>query len=224
MSSKRPNRARILGGIAFIALVAGCAEAPPTKAPEPSKQPTVAGVITPEGWVQEYNAGGQLVASRDGYGLQLILVGARSSSDAFPAIKKGVSSNTLPSEVAELHIANIKAAGAEQMEVLENEPAQIAGLSGYRLLLRHFDDRGLELRRVVYGAVDEKNSYRLTYEAPALYFFERDLPAFESMVNSFQRYSDFDTAVKSLKAGAATPSSPRWAAVRLDPPPPQKKR
>jgi hypothetical protein len=224
MPSEWLRNARILGGIAFIALVTGCAEAPPKKASEPPKQPIVAGVMTPEGWVREYSAAGQLIASRDGYSLQMVLVAARTNIDAFPAIKKSASSSTLPSEVAELHIANTKAAGAEQLEVLENEPAQVAGLSGYRLLFRHFDDRGLELRRVVYGAVDEKYIYRLTYEAPKLYFFERDLPEFEAMVKSFERRSDVDTGVKSSEAGAASASSPRWAAVRLDAPTPDKKK
>lgn len=224
MSGKPLRSAGILCCVAFLALVAGCAEAPPKKAPTPPKQPTVGGLTTPEGWVREYSPGGPLLASRDGYCLQIVLVGARSNIDAFPAIKKGVSAGTLPSEVAELHIANMKAAGGEQIEVMENEPAQVAGLSGYRLVLRRFDDRGLELRRVVYGAVDEMYFYRLIYDAPALYFFERDLPDFEATVKSFQRSSDFDTAVKSLEAGGPSPSSQRWAAVRLDAPAPQKKQ
>ena len=211
--------------VVLIAVVAGCAEAPPQKPPEAAKpQPTVAGVVTPEGWVPEYNAGGQLIVSRDGYLVQMILVGARSNLDAFPAIKKGAAAGMLPSEVAELHIANMKAAGGEQLEVLENDPAPIADVSGYRLVLRHFDDRGLELRRVVYGAVDEKYFYRLIYEAPTLYFFDRDLTQFETLVKSFQRQPDFDTAVKNLESGATPPSTPRWAAVRLDRPQQQRKQ
>jgi hypothetical protein len=60
------------------------------------------------------------------------------------------------------------------------------------------DDRGLELRRVVYSAVDEKYFYRLMYEAPTVYFFDRDLPQFEVLVKSFQRQPDFDTTVRNL--------------------------
>jgi len=222
MPNNRLLLAPILFGIAFIGVLAGCAETPSKPVSAQTMQPAVAGVITPEGWVQEYNAGGQLIASRDGYPLQIILVAARSNIDAFPAIKKGVTPSTLPSEVADLNIANIKAMGVDA-ELVENEPAQVAGRSGYRLLLRHFDGRGLEWRQVVYGAVDEKYFYRLYFEAPALYFFARDLPAFEGMVKSFQRSPDFDTTVKGTEAGTAPTSSPRWAVVRLDAPVAKKK-
>jgi hypothetical protein len=86
------------------------------------------------------------------------------------------------------------------------------------------DDRGLELRRVVYSPVDEKYFYRLMYEAPTVYFFDRDLPQFEVLVKSFQRQPDFDTTVRNLGGGATAPSDPRWAAVRLDNPPQPKKQ
>jgi hypothetical protein len=221
------HTARIVCASVWLALGAGCAETPPKPGQQPAappKQPAVAGLIVPEGWVQEYNRAGQLVASRDGYFLQLVVVTARSNLDAFPAIKKAAHPAALPSETAELQIANTKASVDEQMEVLENEPAEVAGLTGYRLLMRHFDDRGLELRRVIYGVVDDKYIYRLTFESPALFFFERDLPAFEAMVKSFQRTADFDTAVKALEAREAAAPSARWAAVRPDPPPQAPKK
>ena len=40
----------------------------------------------------------------------------------------------------------------------------------------------MELRGVVYSAVDEKYFYHLMYEAPTVYFFDRDLPQFEALV------------------------------------------
>jgi hypothetical protein len=195
-----------LCGIVGFALIAGCAQTPVPpvqKAPAPTPLEPVACIRTPDGWVQEHNAIHQLVASRDGYLVQFIFVAARTNFDAFPDINKGADQSMLPSQLAELHIANLKAGSDEKVEVLENEPAEVGGLAGYRLQLRFFDGRGLEFKAFVYGAADEHYFYRLAYQAPVLYFFDRDLPAFEAMVKSFQR-------------GSPPPREPGWAIVSLD--------
>jgi len=195
--------------VGFV-LIAGCAQTP-QKAPAPTPLEPVARIHTPEGWVQERNAYHQLVASRDGYFVQTIFVAARTNPDAFPAIKKGADPGMLPSQLAELHIANLKASSGERLEVVENEPAEVGDLTGYRLQLRSFDGRGLEFRTIVYGAADEHYFYRLAYNAPVLYFFDRDLPAFEAMVKTFQR-------------GPVPPGESGWVIVSLDLIPVEKKK
>jgi len=189
--------------IAGFAVIAGCAQTQPRKAPAPTPLEPVARIRTPEGWVQERNAYHQLLASRDGYFVQAIFVGARVNSDAFPAIKRSAEPGMLPSQLAELQIANVKTASGEKLEVVENEPAEFGDLSGYRLQFRSFDGRGLEFRTIVYGAADEHYLYRMSYNAPVLYFFDRDLPVFEAMVKSFQR-------------GPVPPGESGWAIVSLD--------
>ena len=210
MTNSCQRAASALCGIVGFTLIAGCAQTP-QRAPAPTPLEPVARIRTPEGWVQERNAYHQLLASRDGYFVQSIFVAARANLDAFPAIKKGADPSMLPSQLAELHIANLKAGSGERVEVLENEPAEVGDLAGYRLQLRWFDGRGLEFRTIVYGAADEHYFYRLAYQAPVLYFFDRDLPAFEAMVKTFQR-------------GTPPPDELGWAIVSLDLIPVQKKK
>jgi hypothetical protein len=205
MANSNGRRASTLCFIVSFTLMAGCAQTSPWTAPArtPTVLEPVARIHTPEGWVQEHNAYRQLVASRDGYLVQLIYVSARTNFDAFPDINKDADPSMLPSQLAELNIANLKAGSDEKIEVLENEPAEVGDLAGYRLQLRFFDELGLEFRALVYGAGDEHYFYRITYQAPVLYFFDRDLPAFEAMVKTFQR-------------GSPPRGEPGWAIVSLD--------
>src|SRR5271169_5411193 len=130
MANSTKRRAGALCGIVSFALVAGCAQTPTQKAPARPPLEPIAHVRTPEGWVQERNGYNQLVSSRDGYPVQFIFAAARNNLDAFPVIKKSADQGMLPSQVAELHIANLKANSGEHLEVLENEPAELGDLAG----------------------------------------------------------------------------------------------
>ena len=45
---------------------------------------------------------------------------------------------------------------------------------------------GLRLKTVHYGLLDGKWVYRLIYQAPARYYFEKDLATFEQVRESFK--------------------------------------
>ena len=95
----------------------------------------------------------------------------------------------LPSELADLAIAELRA-GQEQklpsLEVLSNAPAEIGGHNGFALHLRFQTDQGLRMELLMRGFVDQRGFYLLTYRAPTLHYFERDRPVFESLVSSFR--------------------------------------
>jgi len=75
----------------------------------------------------------------------------------------------LPSELADLAIAELRA-GQEQklpsLEVLSNAPAEIGGHNGFALHLRFQTDQGLRMELLMRGFVDQRGFYLLTYRAP----------------------------------------------------------
>jgi hypothetical protein len=144
-------------------------------------------VELPTGWIRQYTAEKNLIASRDGFLLQTIALVRRPLKEAFPRTKKVATTGMLPSELAELEIAELKLRGelTAALTVLENEPAALSGKEGFRVKVAYNNARGLEFNEVVYGVADESSMYRVTYRAPKLYYFDRYYPDFERAVQSF---------------------------------------
>lgn len=145
-------------------------------------------VDLPVGWIKQWSQTGELTVSRDGPALQTIAVSRSLLANAYPKIKKAASETALPAELAEMRIAELKATNEQlaALQVLENEPAIMGGKDGYRLKVAYKSQRGLRYERMIYGVVDQKASYVLEYAAPSLLYFERDLPVFQKVVDSFQ--------------------------------------
>lgn len=143
-------------------------------------------VELPAGWIRDYTPEKNLVASRDGYPLEAIAVVRRPLKAAFPRTKKAATASMLPSELAELEIAEIKARDelTAALTIVENEPAPISGREGFRLKVAYNTPRGLEINEVVYGVTDGTAMYLITYRAPRLYYFDRYYPDFEKTVAS----------------------------------------
>jgi hypothetical protein len=94
----------------------------------------------------------------------------------------------LPSELAELEIAEIKARDelTEALTVLENEPALVSGKEGFRVRVSYRNPRGLEIHEEVYGVVEQSRLYLLVYRAPRLHYFPKYYPDFQKTVASLQ--------------------------------------
>jgi hypothetical protein len=145
-------------------------------------------VTLPPGWYH-HQSGDSLLLSQDGLDLQRILIQYHPHDKAFETLEKHSSATMLPSELAELTIAEIKAgqeSGLPSMIVLGNEPMEIAGHGGFNLHLRFKTDAGLRIELLARGFVDEKGFYLLMYRAPTLHYFARDRQAFESVTESFR--------------------------------------
>ncbi|MFQ6023751.1 MAG: hypothetical protein ACE5NW_13610 [Acidiferrobacterales bacterium] len=172
--------------IVIVTLVTACAPWAMIKEPlveGPGKSFTIE---LPIGWVRAKFVPNAILATRDGIGIQFIEVVKRSHDNAFPRIKEKTEADMLPSEVAELVIAEIKTdERLSGLKVVRNAPATIGGKTGFRLHLRMKNEDGLRYEAVVYGFVDEAGFYRLAFQAPAIHYFKRDLPAFEEVVKSF---------------------------------------
>lgn len=145
-------------------------------------------VTLPAGWLR-LESDDSLVLSKDGILLQSISIQFRPHSKAFEKIEKDSSSSMLPSELAELTIAEFKATqeeGLPSLEILHNAPVEIAGHTGFGILLQYKTDSGLRMSMLLRGVVDASGFYLIKYSAPTLHYFERDRQTYESLTESLQ--------------------------------------
>ena len=145
-------------------------------------------VDLPVGWIKQYTMENNLMVSRDGFLLQTVAIVHRPLKDAFQRTKKDAADSMLPSELAELEIAEIKARDelTEALTVLENEPASVSGKEGFRVRVAYHNPRGLEIHEEVYGVVGQSRLYLLVFRAPRLYYFPKYYPDFQKTVESFK--------------------------------------
>jgi hypothetical protein len=145
-------------------------------------------VMLPAGWMR-LESGGNLLLSKDGIDLQRIIIEYHTHDKAFEKLKKTSSDTMLPSELAELTIADLKASQKDSLpslKVISNAPVEIGGHAGFLLHLGYKTDEGLRIELLMEGFADAAGYYLITYRAPALYYFERDRGAFESICASFR--------------------------------------
>ncbi|WP_415882082.1 hypothetical protein [Neptuniibacter sp. QD34_54] len=145
-------------------------------------------VTIPGGWV-EYNDSKEntIVLTKEGPALQWVNFRESSLDKPFEFIDVKLKSDALVNEVADHFVENLKAQQSG-LTVEKNQlvPMDINGNDGFKLTLNATNPNGLVFKVLVYGSITTKSLYILSYESPALYFFEKELPEFESMANSFQ--------------------------------------
>lgn len=185
--------------IMLAALLAGCVT-PPARVDVPFTQAQDKSytVDLPIGWIRHFAQDGTMLVSKDGFALQTIAILRMKPDLAFPKTKKSASETLLPSELAELQIAEMKTE-TEQMsalKVLDNEPVMVDGREGFRVRTSYFTQRGLEINRVTYGLADKSGYYRIEYVSPKLYYFDRTFGDFEKVMASFRLGSKQQTAAK----------------------------
>lgn len=153
-------------------------------------------VDLPVGWIRHYTQDRVLVASRDGFALQVIRVTHRPLDKAFPRTKKAASEAILPSELAELQIAELKTASAQTaaLTVIDNQPVTLDGRDGFRVRVSYYTPRGLEINQVIYGLTEKSDYYYMEYVSPKLYYFDRTFGDFEKVVASFRTAAKAKTA------------------------------
>lgn len=140
----------------------------------------------PEGWMGATEVEG-LVASRDGFSLQVIRVGRLEPGKALPHTKKTISATMTPQEISEVLVDDVRTSGAVKgLKVLENRPATISGERGFRTLLAFRNSDGLKSRAVLSGVLIGKNVWRIIYTAPERYYFDLDLPTFDKALTTFR--------------------------------------
>lgn len=144
----------------------------------------------PAGWrYQKMAFGDECLATRDGPYLQAVYVDYRKHKKAFPGIKKDATPDMMPQELAEKLVADITASrGLQNMQVLSDEPAELAGLPAFRLHLAYrtaVDAGSVRYEEIVVGANSPQGIFVVHYRAPVLHYFTRDVVAYEQALASF---------------------------------------
>lgn len=178
----------------FVALIAivltGCQTY--KRLPETDSQLSASGanyeVTVPGGWVQfSFVDNGEIIITKDGLSLQKVGFRESSLDKPFPALDIKLADNVLINEVADHYIEDFKAqVNGITVEKVSLIPTEIADADGFKLRLNAVTTGGLEYSILVYGVVKNQKLYTMSYQAPSLYFFEKDLNTFETMAGSFQ--------------------------------------
>ena len=177
---------RLIGLLAIAALLGGCATYALTGSGPVSAEDKSYSVTLPQNWVRLASDSKRVIVTRDGFGLQRIMITRTEAKDAFPKIKKQADDKLLASELAELQIAELKSGGATNLTVVENLPARIGGRIGFRLRIRFLNDDGLAFDQVWCGVLDKGHYYLISFHAPELYYFDKYLPDFDRTLASFR--------------------------------------
>lgn len=175
----------------LILLAAGCATAPP-------KPVWVAAEATfrvekgnyavelPTGWMR-WNQEERVTITRDGFSLQIIGVDRHEVGKPLKHAKKRIEREMLPQEISGILIDDRTVMeDVASSEVLENVPAQLGGIDGFRFVLQLRLKNGEVRKFAMCGCRNGDWVYAVTYTAPARYYFQRDLPVFEGVSRSFR--------------------------------------
>jgi hypothetical protein len=155
---------------------------------EVAGQRTLDGSFTvdlPIGWVRALGYAQSLVITKDGTPIQEITISCLPQEKAFPATKRTLPGDALPSDVAAQHLAELRSnPGLANMTVSENAPATVAGEAGFKLHVEWRNAQGARYDGLIYGVLIRGKLLTLTYMALHLNFFPRDLPEFEKVLAS----------------------------------------
>ena len=127
----------------------------------------------------------RVVVTRNGLNLDFIDILQFDVGNAFPSLGKAVDSETLPSEMAELLIAEHKITlGIDNLQLVKNEPVVIAGQKGVLVRFRFKNRSGLQLEQLVFCFATKDYFYLFKFRAPSLHYYEASVPDFFGLVDS----------------------------------------
>jgi hypothetical protein len=143
-------------------------------------------VELPQGWMR-WNQGEHLFITRDGASLQYIQIGRMKLEDTSKNTKKKFSKGMLPQEASEVALDNM-ASNPDflNLEVIENTPATVNGIPGFKTVYTYKNKDGLRLKSIFYGFIIGDWFYSINYNAAQRYYFDKDLETFKKVVDSFK--------------------------------------
>ncbi len=141
----------------------------------------------PEGWHRFRDSSGDIILTKYGLALQSIRISRQPLSDLNKDAKKPLTSSALPHEVAhwfgEQFLASTR---LMNQQILETNTATVAGHPGYQVRVTFRNADGLKYQILQYGYLHDDAVTRLSYEAVAQDYYDRDLAAFEQVRASFR--------------------------------------
>lgn len=144
----------------------------------------------PAGWrYQKMPFGDECLATRDGPWLQAVYVDFRKHKKAFPGLKKDATPDMMPQELAEKLVADItQSRGLQNMQVLSDEPTELAGRPAFRLHIAYrtaVDAGSVRYEEYVVGTNSPQGIFVVHYRAPVLNYFSRDVEAYDKALATF---------------------------------------
>lgn len=171
----------------FILLLAGCVpqwtviEKPEIKLANASYS-----IKAPVGWKQLTGIGKKMFITKEGPALQAIEVQEVERKKAFASLKIEIKENVLVSELADYFIADFKTQ-LSGIQVNHNKTiaATLDNKQAFKVFLEFTNPEGLFFDVIAYGLMHNDIIYTLYYQAPRIYYFERDRQIFEDVAASF---------------------------------------
>jgi hypothetical protein len=136
--------------------------------------------------------------------LEYVLVQSRPLDQGFRFTRQKLNKKMLPHEAARLITDNMRSdTHIRQFRLLSSEPAMVGGHPGFKLAYTHQDQTGVEIKTVYYGVVVQDMFFTLRYSAARRHYFDSQLPAFDSVVQSVQFTSDLNSSSSGAHASHA---------------------
>ena len=140
----------------------------------------------PRGWMRS-NTNEHLLVTRDGVLLQNILVKRIPFDEPLSHTQKKLLQGMLAQEAAEIVLDDIQSDPAVlDFDLLDNAPAVLDGIPGFRVVFTYKDMDGLKLKSVYYGFLTAEWVYTLRYTAALRHYFDEEIDTFEYVVDSFR--------------------------------------
>lgn len=173
--------------LASLALLSGCVTWEKGGTPHTNTELGFT-VTTPDGWWFHSRLGGKpFTATRDGIGLENLVIQSYEVGKPLPNNKRNLESTATAFEIAELLSDDYMANRAlSQLEVRENLPVDFGGKPGFKLVLEYTNQDKLRITEIIHGALAEKRLLLLVYTGPTRHFMPRDRAAVDAVANSFR--------------------------------------
>lgn len=143
-------------------------------------------ITPPEGWMHLSTQESEML-SKDGPYLEYILLQSRPLAQRFRHTKQKLNAGMLPHEAARLITDNMRTDPLiRQFRLLASEPAMVGGHDGFRLTYTYKDPSGVEIKTIYCGVILPDRFFNLRYTATQRHYFEKELPAFNQVVESLR--------------------------------------
>jgi hypothetical protein len=178
--------------LVWLALMLSACAGPWTTAPDRLSAPQWS-IAPPEGWMH-LNTQQSEMLSKDGPYLEYILIQSRPLTQGFRTTNQKLNAGMLPHEAARLITDNMRSDPLiRQFRMLAMEPASLGGHDGFRLTYSYQDQFGVDLKTIHYGVILPDAYFNLRYTATQRHYFEKELPAFNQVVDSLRLVLDVNS-------------------------------